>query len=89
MNLLERHRRVEPVEGLSDDDAVDCGVFHRNRDVATVEDVDGRQSLAQDLAHAGRRLDRRDLRAERNQLTGEYSGARPQVEDVGVVIDAQ
>lgn len=89
MDLLQRHRRVEPVKRLSDDDAVNGRVLEWNGDIPTVEDVHFWESLAQYISHARCRLDGRDVRAIRNQLSGEDSRARAEVEDVRVVLDAQ
>jgi hypothetical protein len=89
MDFLQRDGRVEPMKRLRDNDAVDRRILKGYFDVTTVKDLYRWESLSQYLAHAGRRINRSDVRAKGNELSGKYSRARAQIENVCVLINAE
>jgi hypothetical protein len=77
-----RYRLVvaEPVECLADRDCVDGAVAERDRFGGADQRLDARQHPPQLAEHLLAGLDRDDVRAARQQRTGELSGSRTEVE---------
>jgi hypothetical protein len=80
MDLADRGRPVEPVEGLRDGHRVDRGVLEGDRLGGPGEQRDVGESVDEPVAHLADGLHRHDLGAPEVEHAGELAGAGGEVQ---------
>ena len=89
VDLADRRRPVEPVEGLRDGHRVDRGVAEGDRLGGPGEHRDAGEGVDEPVAHLVDRLNRHDVGAARLERAGELAGARREVQHAPPRADAE